>query len=136
MTDTLEYTKHFSRHELVCRCGCNRVAMDPEFMRRLERVREIYGKPMTPTSGYRCIDHDEAVAKAHGRDRGAAVHTTGKAIDIAIAGSDARLLIEIACLVGFTGIGVSQRDEYGNRFIHIDDIEPGGRHPRPHLWSY
>ena len=135
MSDALEFSRHFTRNELVCRCGCGQVAMDRGFMALLERVREIYGRPMVLTSAYRCIVHDEAIGRARGR-AGAAVHTTGRAVDVLVYGGHARRLIEIAGMVGMAGIGVAQRGEIGSRFLHLDNLEADGRHPRPWLWSY
>ena len=45
-------------------------------------------------------------------------------------------LIRIAIEAGMTGIGISQRGPHEKRFIHLDDMDNSGEHPRPWVWSY
>lgn len=101
--------------------------MHPEFMQRLYELREAYGKPMIITSGYRSPDYNKKVAETGS----AGPHTTGRAADIAIRGTDAYMLLKLAMERGFTGIGVQQKGE--SRFMHLDDITSPAR---PNLWSY
>lgn len=116
---------HFTRSELQCRCGCGTLRMDPDFMERVESLRLAYGKPLYVTSGYRCPEHNEKASKT-GRT---GPHTTGKAVDFAVSGPDARLLIGVAVALGFEGIGVAQKGPHPSRFIHLDML--GER-----IWSY
>jgi uncharacterized protein YcbK (DUF882 family) len=100
--------------------------MSPYFMGRLQQLRNAYGKPMRITSGYRCPDHPVEAKKST-----PGVHTMGMAADIAVSGTDAYELLNLAFGHGFTGIGVNQKG--GSRFIHLDTMrEP----PRPNVWSY
>lgn len=100
--------------------------MKPDFMEKLQELRNLYGKAMTITSGYRDVTHPVEAKKAQG-----GVHTMGIACDVSCNGSEAFLIMKYAQLVGFTGIGVSQK---GNgRFIHLDTHEGT---PRPNIWSY
>jgi zinc D-Ala-D-Ala carboxypeptidase len=47
---------NFSAQEFDCsHCGQNE--MKPEFMAKLQKLRETYGSPMRVTSGYRCPQH-------------------------------------------------------------------------------
>ena len=90
--------------------------MKPDFMEKLQELRNLYGKAMTITSGYRDVTHPVEAKKAQ-----AGVHTLGIACDVACNGNEAFLLMKYAVMVGFTGIGVSQK---GNaRFIHLDTHE-------------
>ena len=121
-------SKHFSDAELRCKhCGKNE--MDEEFLEYLEKVREELGVPLFVTSGYRCPEHNIAVSNsgAHGP------HTTGKAVDIMISGKRAYKLVNVALGLGFTGIGVAQKGNFGGRFIHLDMLEGD---LRPRIWSY
>lgn len=120
--------ENFSKHEFDCsHTGENR--MDIIFMRRLQKLRSEYGKSMVITSGYRHPTHPIEARKSQPGS-----HSSGRAADIRVKGKDALILITLALKHGFTGIGVQQKG--GTRFIHLDDIPPGGRLYRPTIWSY
>jgi len=124
---------HFSAAELACQCGCGRHEMEDSFLTDLEKLRTAFGKPMVVTSAFRCPTHN-AQASQTGLS---GPHTTGKAVDIKIAGADAHRLLTLALQQGcFTGIGISQAGSHNTRFIHLDTIEPGPGRPRPTIWSY
>ena len=125
-----EGTKHFSREELQCKCGCGRMEIPASFLEKLEELRVAYGKPMPVTSGYRCPSHNADVS-----DTGeAGPHTLG-AVDISVAGADVHRLLQLAFIVGFTGIGIKQKGPFSGRFVHLDDL-PATTHPRPRVWTY
>jgi zinc D-Ala-D-Ala carboxypeptidase len=117
---------NFTEAEFRCK-HTGKCEMEPEFMARLQRLRDAYGKPMTITSGYRDRTHPVEAKKS-----GSGAHTTGRACDVAVRGADALRLIGLALELGFTGIGVQQKG--GSRFIHLDDVTDGL--PRPMIWSY
>lgn len=116
---------NFRESEFVCR-HCGRVEMDPDFMHRLQGLRNRFNKPMTITSGYRCPEHPIEAAKAS-----PGAHTTGKAADVAVQGAEAHRLLAISLELNFTGIGVQQKGD--KRFLHLDTINEGAR---PTVWSY
>jgi uncharacterized protein YcbK (DUF882 family) len=99
--------------------------MDPDFMHRLQGLRNRFNKPMTITSGYRCPEHPIEAAKAS-----PGAHTTGKAADVAVQGADAHRLLSISLELNFTGIGVQQKGD--KRFLHLDTLTE----QRPTIWSY
>ena len=100
--------------------------MKPEFLSKLQELRNRYGKPMRVTSGYRCPDHPiEAKKSTPG------AHASGCACDIGVEGADAHALLKIAFELGFSGIGVQQKGS--GRFIHLDTLKST---TRPMLWSY
>ena len=101
-----------------------------DFQKKLERLRERFGKPLAVTSGARCPDYNAKVADT-GRT---GPHTKGRAVDLAIRGGDALHLITLAVEQGFTGIGVSQKG--ASRFLHLDDLPNEDGQPRPWVWSY
>lgn len=123
-------TKHFKRKELKCKCGCGRADMSPEFMERLELLREEYGKPIILSSAYRCPEYNNKIS-ATGKN---GPHTTGRAVDIPIMLYDAFLIAKLAFMFGFTGIGIKQHGYPGKRFIHLDDIQDP--RTRPRIWTY
>lgn len=105
--------------------------MDEDFMAMLDQLRELYGKPLQVTSGFRCVDHTiEKVKKKLG------AHTTGNAVDLGVHGEDAYAIIKLAQEIGFTGIGVAQKGNIATRFIHLDNLTKADEFPRPWIWSY
>lgn len=115
---------HFSVAEMACKCGCGALP-DPDFMAWLEFVRGSYGKPMTITSGARCLDHNAKVGGAM-----ESMHLKGMAADVAVDGPGALALIGAAYLWGAKGIGVKQHG--GMHMVHLDI---GPRETRT-LWTY
>ena len=86
--------------------------MQKGILEKLELLREMWGKPLVPTSGRRCEYQNK-------RTRGAAPnsqHLLGNACDFFMEDlKEVKALMEIAEKVGFKGIG------YGRRLIHVDD---------------
>lgn len=121
--------KYFSIDELKCK-HCGALIVVPEFLDRLEKLREAYGKPLKVSSGYRCSQHNNAVSKTGLTGP----HTTGRAVDLLAFGKDAIELVRLATSLGFTGIGISQKGDKASRFVHLDDIQD--RSIRPTIWSY
>ena len=125
---------NFTPKKFRCQCGCETDNMDEGFMTSLQRLRDLYKRPMTITSGYRCSEHP--IEK---RKRSPGAHNTGKAADVLVAGADAWSLMRCAAQSPeFTGIGVKQNGLIGTRFIHLDTIASGSIDwiPRPTIWSY
>lgn len=125
-------TEHFSKKELMCRCGCGQIYLDKRFLNDLEDLRVAFGKPMIVTSGYRCEKYNEKVSSTGG----SGPHTTGKAIDIRVSGQDAYTLVAMAINFGFSGIGVHQRGPVSKRYVHLDILDIVDNMPRPRIWSY
>jgi len=122
-------TEHFTDKELACHCGCGMLP-EQSFQDRLEVLRVRYGAPLAVTSGARCPDYNEKVAHT-GRT---GPHTQGRAVDISISGHEAFRLLSLAVVMGFTGIGISQKGT--SRFLHLDDLPEVPGQPRPWVWSY
>lgn len=118
-------TSNFSYLEMACRCGCG-FAPTPndEFMKKLQLLRDRVG-PLPVNSCARCEEHNRAEG---GYPRSA--HLEAKAADIRIFGPRALQAIEEARRIGFSGIGIKQKGDKSERFIHLDI------HPRVALWSY
>jgi len=84
--------------------------MDTKLLNMIDEAREIYGKPIHVTSGYRTEAHNRKVG---GVDSSS--HLKGLAIDVACVRSDDRFKMLNALLeVGFNRIGIA------GTFIHID----------------
>lgn len=119
-----EDTPNFSRAEFTCSCGCGKSDMDGDFMEKLQHMRDLLGKGMTITSGYRCSDHPEEAKK-----QSPGSHAAGLAADIKVGnGKDRYDIVHLAMSVNMKGIGVA------NTFIHVDDGHPYAA--RPVVYKY
>jgi uncharacterized protein YcbK (DUF882 family) len=74
-------SKHFSRAEFACKCGCGFDTVDVELITILEDVREHFNASITINSGCRCVKHNKAVGGENN-----SLHMTGKAADFVVAG--------------------------------------------------
>ena len=98
---------NFKPEEFACKC-CGAVMVREGLVAALQELRGRYGKPITITSGYRCVHHNTAIGGAV-KSR----HMDGLAADIAAPRSDdRRALIKMAD--SFNGLGV------GKTFLHLD----------------
>lgn len=107
----MEYSEHFTRDELKCKCGCNICNMEDDFMNMLEKLRNTIGKPIIITSGFRCPSHSVNVG-GYSND----AHTKGFACDIMVNGLSSYDIAEYAEKCGFTGIGI-----ISDTACHIDN---------------
>ena len=101
----MDWSKYPNFTEAELRCSeTGECKMQADFMRRLQALREEYGKPMAITSGYRSPQHSIEASKAQ-----PGTHARGIAVDIAVSGQDCYELMNLAVKHGFTGIGVAQK---------------------------
>jgi uncharacterized protein YcbK (DUF882 family) len=98
--------------------------MDDDFLKRLDKARELAGVPFVITSGFRCPKHNKEVG---GKPNSA--HLRGLAADIAVADNETRYQIIYGLIkAGFKRIGI------GKGFIHVDgDVVTK---PFPRVWLY
>jgi zinc D-Ala-D-Ala carboxypeptidase len=114
---------NFTKAEFDCKhTGFNE--MKPEFMKLLQALRLMYGKPMTITSGYRHHTHPVEARKGHTTGE----HTLGVCCDIACSGADRYHIIRLALKLGFPRIGIAKK------FIHLGI--GGAGLPSPTIWDY
>jgi len=100
---------HFTEDEFACPC-CGMILVDPELVRRLERLRHMVGgKPIHINSGYRCTKHNNDVGGVSNSQ-----HLFGRAADIVIYGLSPRKVLYSAADAGFDGIGLY------STFTHVD----------------
>lgn len=100
--------------------------IDPELLFILETIRSEVGFPMVITSGYRCRTHNHKIG---GHSNSA--HCTGQAVDIKCHHVNAAKITCRALKHGVTGVGISQKGDWGGRFVHLDIS-----HDAFKLWSY
>lgn len=111
------YSKHFSRRELDCKCGCKTPRVVAYRLRRLavnlERLRKHLGHGVGIVSGYRCPARNKAVNGAVNSQ-----HLYGRAADLAVPkGQQFRYRAAAEKVRAFRngGIGV-----YPNGGVHVD----------------
>lgn len=117
--------KYFKMEEFSCQfTGENKIK--PEFVEKLDELREACGFPFVITSGYRSPSHPiEAKKKIAGQ------HSQGHAADIKVVdGTQRYRLVQKAIELGFSGIGVSRS------FIHVDTRNWGSDSITPVMWTY
>ena len=79
-------TKNFSLYEFKCKCGgtyCTGqpAVLDTDLLANLQKIRDIYGQPITIASGLRCPTWNKSRGGASGSR-----HKSGKAADIYMSG--------------------------------------------------
>jgi len=108
-----QLSENFSLHEFQCR-HCGQVKLDSRLVQKLQALRDEVGVPLVITSGFRCLEHNQAVGGADGSQ-----HLFGRAADVVIPeGMSGEKFADIGRKVGFTGIGVY------SSFVHMD-VRPG-----------
>jgi zinc D-Ala-D-Ala carboxypeptidase len=113
--------KFFRLEEFNC-THTNLNEMDPEFLEKLDELRERVGFPFIITSGYRDATHPAEARKA---EPGTGTHCQGIAADIAVSNGFERMnIVHEAIKMGFS-IGVART------FVHVDD-----RKTTPVMWTY
>lgn len=126
MVDWSKYP-NFSKSEFDCRHTGNNL-MRPELLDVLQQARDIYGKPMIVTSGYRDPSHPVERSKAN---RGE--HTYGLAVDISVPREDMVGLITVFFNLGVKRIGIKINSQ--SRFLHIGVGDQFAHFP-PVPWTY
>lgn len=111
--------ENFNSTEFDCKgkgC-CKATFIDKNLVTYLQMIRNHFGKPITVTSGYRCIVHNKNVNGAV-----SSRHTKGQAADIVVKGVESREVAKYAESIGIKGIGLYETDKDGH-FVHIDTRE-------------
>jgi uncharacterized protein YcbK (DUF882 family) len=137
--------KYFSDEEMTCRCGCKEAAMDEGFMRFLLELREVFGKPLPITSGFRCWKHEQQLYSIPedrmemAKTAPGHYHTKGLAADISLWRMETaqihRLLEHVfGVAFGFSGVGMRLHGPRENRILHLDMGDDEG--VRPAVWTY
>ena len=109
-------SEHFSSSEFDCHGNgcCGSTIINEKLVQYLEQIRAHFGKPITITSGYRCIVHNRNVGGATGSR-----HSKGDAADIVVQGVTPRTVAQYAESIGILGIGLYETSADGH-FVHID----------------
>jgi zinc D-Ala-D-Ala carboxypeptidase len=116
-----QLSQNFNSKELRCRC-CGVALVDHHLIYKLQHARDLYGKPMRITSGYRCKKHNRAVGGVPN-----SYHTQGKAADVSCPAEDWDDMVAAFKEAGFERMGFYR----GQGFIHVDV----GESPSPAHWE-
>ena len=113
-----DLSKNFSRLEVQCPCGCGANLINPFLIEKLEKVRNIIGRPIIITSGVRCEFYNGSIKASMNSSHIPDVYGIGNAVDIACTNSKDRYeLVELSQKF-FKRIGISG-GQYGG-FVHLD----------------
>lgn len=110
MRNDFQLSRHFNLQEFDS-ADTGEVILESELVLRLERLRELVGRPIFVVSGYRTPEHNRFVG---GEDN--SFHLRGMASDITWSGIEMKRAVALAEKVGFNGIG-----QYPDKHsIHVD----------------
>lgn len=118
----MNLTKNFTKEEMACK-HCGQCKMDDGFMKKIQELRDSWGRPIRITSGYRCETHNKAVG-----GKPDSQHLKGIAADIDVSGmtgNERFWFLDMAMSLGFRGIGIDKN------FLHLDY-----RSSSASLWVY
>jgi uncharacterized protein YcbK (DUF882 family) len=115
----MKVSKHFSREEFACKCGCGFATVDVKLIELLEVVRTHFNKPVIINSGCRCPEHNKKVGGAS-----KSKHMEGIAADIVVKDVDpAEVRRFITAHVGEYWAGIGKY----KTFTHVDSRTNPGR---------
>lgn len=106
-----DISEHFNRSEFECKCGCSFDTVDIGLIEALEAVRTYFMKPVTITSGCRCVEHNANEGGSYGSQ-----HIYGKAADFKVKGVEAEKVYDFLSRAYPESHGLGL---YSNR-CHID----------------
>lgn len=102
---------HFKIKEFACHDGTDKIFIDIDHAKKLEKIRVHFKKAVHINSGYRTVSYNRKIGGASG-----SYHTKGRAFDIYISGVNVKTIAKYAEAIGIKGIGC-----YPNaNFVHID----------------
>ena len=63
-----DLSKNFSKLEIVCPCSCGADKISPVLIEKLQKVRNIIGRPIIITSGVRCEFYNASLKASMKKD--------------------------------------------------------------------
>ena len=113
-----DLSENFSKLEIMCPCSCGADKISSVLIEKLQKVRNIIGRPIIITSGVRCEFYNTSIKASMNSSHIPDSYGMGNAVDIACTNSKDRYeLVELSQKF-FKRIGISG-GSYGG-FIHLD----------------
>ena len=112
----IQIATNFQLREFQCKDGSYQVVLKRDLLEKLQQLRDLAGKPVIITSGYRNPAYNQKVGGSP-----TSRHLRGEAADIQIPGLSPQQVTDLAEKVGFNGIGVYET------FTHVDVREVATR---------
>ena len=92
-----DLTKNFSKLEIMCPCSCGADKISSILIEKLQKVRNIIGRPIIITSGVRCKFYNTSIKASMNSSHIPDDYGIGHAVDIACLNSKDRYeLVEVA----------------------------------------
>ena len=113
-----DLSKNFLRLEVQCPCGCGASLINPFLVEKLQKVRDIIGRPIIITSGVRCEFYNTSIKASMNSSYIPDDNGIGNAVDMACINSKDRYELDELAQKFFKRIGISG-DSYGG-FVHLD----------------
>ena len=107
-----QITKHFSKKEFDCQCGCDTGPINRVLVEKLEQARLEFGRGMKINSGIRCLHHNRKIGS-----KDTSSHIKCLAADVGCTGMEDRHKLLSILLKYFKRVGVHKH------FIHVD-VDP------------
>jgi uncharacterized protein YcbK (DUF882 family) len=106
-----DLSKHFSRAEFACQCGCGFDTVDVGLIEVLEDIRRHWNAAVTINSSARCLTHNKNIGSTDSSQ-----HTKGRAADIVVRGVDPVHVYEYLDQTHSGALGLGSYKD----FTHID----------------
>jgi hypothetical protein len=126
-----DLTKNFSRLEVQCPCGCGANLINPFLVEKLQKVRNIIGRPIIITSGVRCGFYNTSIKASMNSSHIPDSYGMGNAVEIACTTSKGRYEMVDVAIKFFRRIGIA--GEHSGNFIHLD-VDP--YKTQDVIWTY
>ena len=113
-----DLSKNFSKLEFQCPCSCGANKISSVLIKKLQKVRDIIGRPIIITSGVRCEFYNASINASMNSSHIPDSYGLGQAVDISCTTSKYRYELVQVAQKFFKRIGISG-GSYGG-FIHLD----------------
>jgi zinc D-Ala-D-Ala carboxypeptidase len=111
----MKISDYLDDSEIACRCGCGLKKFNQGMASTFDRIRKIYGKPITINCGCRCTKHNADVGGEPDSAHLPQMDGYCTALDCQIKDSHDRFdFVQIALSQGISRIGIYET------FVHID----------------